>query len=111
MSNLSFSIRFFLNERVPRADGKFPVCVRVRIQRKKCECNLFMDVEKVKFDEERERINATTKHDKYVNNRLNSLENKISEIYYELEHARKPISAKIVMGIFKGTVSTDEVSL
>lgn len=109
--SLSFSIKFFLNERAPHADGKVPIYVRIRIQRKKAERNLFMYVEKTKWDVERGRIKVTVKHDNYLNKRLNDLENKISGIYYELEHARKPITSKIVMNIFKGGVNTADLSL
>ncbi len=91
------SIRFFLNYRAQKNETKVPICLRINVNRKKAELFLNQYIDPKFWDDNKERVIVQKKSDGFINHSLNEIDNKITEIVWELEEAKEVVTAKIVM--------------
>ena len=83
------SIRFFLNYRAQKSETKVPICLRINIHRKKAELFLNQYIDPKFWDDNKERVIVQKKSDGFINHSLNEIDNKITEIVWELEEAKE----------------------
>jgi len=101
MSSLAFSVKFYLGS--TSKDGKkYPIYMRVIVNRMKAEAFLFEYADPDKWISECGRIKGNAKSDQFLNNKLTAAENTINEIRWSLERDKKPFTAKDVINRYKG---------
>lgn len=86
-----------MNYRAQKNETKVPICLRINVNRKKAELFLNQYIDPKFWDDNKERVIVQKKSDGFINHSLNEIENKITEIVWELEEAKEVVTAKIVM--------------
>ncbi len=99
MRNDSFSLRFYLNTDKKRIDGVFPIYLRITVNRKKTEISTRLTIKKeTDWDPEMCRVKTRTP----INSQLSQIEGDMNNLYLQLKHSEKPISAEILKDTFLG---------
>ena len=108
MSSLAFSSKFYLGK--TSKDGKkYPIYLRVIVNRIKAEAFLFEYAELDKWSTESGRIKGGTKTDQFLNHKLTNVEDTINQIRWNFERNKKRFTAGDIINQFKG--NNEDVSL
>lgn len=91
--------KFYLNKEKPKGD-KFPVYLRITVNRKKSELYTGHNLLESEWDDKKQRQNK--KGSSIVNEDLSRIENKILEYWNILEREGKTITAEMLKGFITG---------
>jgi len=102
MSDFSFSVKFILEKRRNRPDGKLPIYVRIIKGRMKAEMHIHEYIHEDKWDEAMGRVKLKCQEAVKINHKISAIEKTINDIRWELEREEKPFDSKDIVFVLKG---------
>lgn len=102
MAHNSYTLRILIDERVIK-NGKCPMYVRITVNRKKAELALHEWVAPAKFNKAVGRIANPTRYERYLNEKLNHVENELNTIQcrWHMEQRDRAMTAKAIKEVYK----------
>lgn len=112
MHKPNYTTRLFLREQAMRRDRKAPIYLRVTLNRKFKELNLYeYIVPEYWNDDERKLYVKDVPHAKAINKRIQAAEEKVDDIIEQLLKEEQPVTLELIVDLYKNQArSTDFIT-
>lgn len=102
MNKFSFSIKFILEKRRPKHDGRCSIYVRVIQNGIKAEMHLREHIDPNLWDDAKGRVASKSEEAVQINHKISYIEKSVNDIRYELDRLERSYTPKSIVMALKG---------